>query len=110
MEYLSRLLKQLGQQPQFNYHLKCARLNLIQLGFADDLLLFCRGDAISIQMLFEQFQCFSKASGLIANLTKSSIYCGGVSTTVQDELVELLGFNKGLSYGQGALNSQRKLC
>ncbi|KAL3350402.1 hypothetical protein AABB24_023065 [Solanum stoloniferum] len=99
MEYLSRLLNQLGQQPQFNYHPNCARLNFVQLNFADDLLLFCERDVVSIQMLFEQFQCFSKASSLIANLTKSSIYCGGVSTTAQDEIVELLGFNEELSYG-----------
>lgn len=48
MEYLSRLLKKLGQDPQFNYHPKCAKLNLIQLGIANDLLLFCRGDIVAI--------------------------------------------------------------
>lgn len=83
MEYLSRLMKKLGENPNFNYHLKCAKLHLIQLWFVDDLLLFCRGDTMFIQYLFDKFQCFAKASGLIANLFKSLVYCGGVSTEIQ---------------------------
>lgn len=47
-------------------------------------------------MLFDKFQCFSKASGLIANLKKSSFYCGGVPNDIQDEIVEVLGFSKGV--------------
>lgn len=95
MEYLSRLLRRLGKNPDFNFHPKCSRLNLIHLGFADDLLLFCRGDVGSVQHLFTQFQCFSKASGLIANQAKSSVYCRGVSTVVQEEILKVLGFSKG---------------
>ncbi|XP_019237994.1 PREDICTED: uncharacterized protein LOC109218120 [Nicotiana attenuata] len=44
MDYLSRLLRTLKNQPDFNYHPRCEKLQIIQLGFADDLLLFCRGD------------------------------------------------------------------
>ncbi|XP_019248785.1 PREDICTED: uncharacterized protein LOC109228057 [Nicotiana attenuata] len=42
MEYLTRILKTLKRQPDFNYHPKCERLNIVQLSFADDLLLFSR--------------------------------------------------------------------
>lgn len=71
MEYLSR------DNPNFNFHPKCARLKLKQLGFADDLLLFCREDVGSGHCLFTQFQSFTKASGLTVNQAKSSIYFGG---------------------------------
>ncbi|XP_019257754.1 PREDICTED: uncharacterized protein LOC109235968 [Nicotiana attenuata] len=54
MEYLTRLLiKTLKRNPNFNYHPKCATMNIVQLSFADDLLLFCRGDTISVQLLYE---------------------------------------------------------
>ncbi|XP_070026553.1 secreted RxLR effector protein 78-like [Nicotiana sylvestris] len=40
MEYLTRSLKILNQNPDFNYHPKCAKMQILQLGFADDFLLF----------------------------------------------------------------------
>ncbi|XP_060195131.1 uncharacterized protein LOC132624355 [Lycium barbarum] len=95
MEYLSRLLKTLQQDPNFNYHPRCEKLNLVQFSFADDLLLFCRGDVLSVQMLFNCFKEFSEASGLKANLEKSSIYFGGVPMADQESILELTGFTRG---------------
>lgn len=95
MEYLSRSLKSLKDKPDFNFHPRCAKLNIIQLGFADDLLLFCRGDVLSAQMVFECFQKFSLASGLMANQGKSSIYFGGVPANVPQKITQLLGFPTG---------------
>lgn len=46
MEYLNRQLRTLRHNPDFNYHPKCSKLQIIQLGFADELLLFCRGNVI----------------------------------------------------------------
>nr|XP_016472665.1 PREDICTED: uncharacterized mitochondrial protein AtMg01250-like [Nicotiana tabacum] len=83
MEYLTRLLKTLKDNPNFNYHPWSAKLNLVQLRFADDLLLFCRCDVISAKLLYACFESFSKASGLVANQGKSSIYFGGVSSSTQ---------------------------
>ncbi|XP_075084891.1 uncharacterized protein LOC142168130 [Nicotiana tabacum] len=40
MKYLSRLLKPLKDNKKFKFHPKCTKVNLVQLGFADDLLLF----------------------------------------------------------------------
>lgn len=42
MEYLSRLLKQFGHNPQFKFHPKCGKIKVIHLGFVDDLLLFSK--------------------------------------------------------------------
>lgn len=73
------------------------KLCITHLGFADNLLLFCRGDLISIMLLFNCFTVFSKASGLIANADKSSLYFGGVTTSEQDSILQALielGFTK----------------
>lgn len=93
MEYLSRLLEQLETTKSIHFHPKCGRLKLIQLSFADDLLLFYRGEVSSVKHLFNQFQEFSKASGLIANLSKSSVYCGGVTNEIQEAILAVLGFS-----------------
>ncbi|XP_059294457.1 uncharacterized protein LOC132047424 [Lycium ferocissimum] len=85
MEYLNRVLKPLGTDPDFNHHPKCAKLNIVQLGFADDLLLFCRGDEISIFKVYDCFLKFSAASGLIANTRLS---CGkGITTSSKKALI-----------------------
>ncbi|XP_074271392.1 uncharacterized protein LOC141595329 [Silene latifolia] len=48
MEYLSRVLKVVGQQPDFHFHPLCGAIQLNHLLFADDLLLFSKGDELSI--------------------------------------------------------------
>ncbi|XP_021715257.1 uncharacterized protein LOC110683220, partial [Chenopodium quinoa] len=83
------------RDPNFNYHPKCEKLGITHIMFADDLLLFSRGDLISVQLLFEAFQKFSSASGLVANLDKSDVYFGGLTDSKQDTLQEALGMNKG---------------
>nr|XP_016449466.1 PREDICTED: uncharacterized protein LOC107774455 [Nicotiana tabacum] len=95
MDYLSRLLKRLKNKSELKYHPRCKKLQEVQLGFADDLLLFCRGDLSSVKCLFACFQQFSQASGLVANVSKSSLYFGGVNTTEQQQIIDLMGFSKG---------------
>lgn len=51
MEYLNRQLQTLKNQPDFNFHPKCGKLFITHLGFADDLLLFGRGDLTSVLIL-----------------------------------------------------------
>lgn len=77
MEYLSRLMKLLCRVPDFKFYPKCKRLSLVQLEFANDLLLFSRGDLTFVTYLFTCFTKFSQASVLSANTEKSSIYFRG---------------------------------
>ncbi|XP_015162897.1 uncharacterized protein [Solanum tuberosum] len=91
MEYLCRLMKQLKQDKLYKYHPRCGQLQIVQLGFTDDLLLFSRRDLASVQRLFSKLQQFSSASGLQANLQKPSIYFGGVKPEIQKQILELLG-------------------
>ncbi|XP_075074502.1 uncharacterized protein LOC142162093 [Nicotiana tabacum] len=110
MEYLTRLLKTLKYNPDFNCHPRCAKLNLVQLGFADDLLLFCMGDVISAKLLYACFDSFSKASGLIAKQGKSFIYFGGVAPNILQEILQTLGLQAGtlpFRYLRLSLSSKR---
>ncbi|XP_019259539.1 PREDICTED: uncharacterized protein LOC109237664 [Nicotiana attenuata] len=54
-----------------------------------------RGDVESVANLNRCFLDFSAASRFQANKEKSSIYFGGVTQGVQDQILHLLGFSKG---------------
>ncbi|XP_056686064.1 uncharacterized protein [Spinacia oleracea] len=54
MEYLTRHLKQLQTQPDFNFHPKCEKLAITHLMFADDLLMFSRADIQFVKMMFTE--------------------------------------------------------
>lgn len=73
MEYLSRILKGLHEKPDFDFHPRCEKLKIFNLCFADDLLMFARGDMIRIQLLMTKFREFSSATGLKANISKSKV-------------------------------------
>lgn len=45
---VSRLLQQLATHPDYNFHPKCVAQQLTYLVYADDLLLFARGDLPSM--------------------------------------------------------------
>ncbi|XP_019241491.1 PREDICTED: uncharacterized protein LOC109221464 [Nicotiana attenuata] len=53
MEYLSRSLAELGKEAKFQYHPRCKKLGITHMSFADDLLLFARGDLTSIVAMYQ---------------------------------------------------------
>lgn len=44
MEYLSRIMQYVNTLQHFKFHPRCASMSLNHLCFADDVLLFCKGD------------------------------------------------------------------
>ncbi|XP_074304759.1 uncharacterized protein LOC141639570 [Silene latifolia] len=95
MEYLSRILGMVAQQPDFRFHPLCGHTRLNHLLFADDLLLFCKGNDLSIMWLLRAFATFSDASGLCLNRDKSNIYFNGVATATVDAIFQVSGFQRG---------------
>lgn len=93
--YLSRQLGSLKQIPDFNFHSKCERLNITHLMYADDLLLFSRGDEVCTSLLLHAFHSFSRASGLEANMDKTNIYLGGVDDAYKAKIVDRFKVSKG---------------
>lgn len=75
MEYLSRNLNRLEVHKQFKYHPLRGKFKITHFSFVNDLLLFSRGDIVSVTLLHE------KPSPLLylqANLSKSVLYFIGV--------------------------------
>lgn len=95
MKYLTRILGVVCQREDFKYHSSCGPLKFTHLMFADDLILFCKGNLSSILTLLRGFATFSAASGLTMNSTKSEIYFNGVKEEVISEVEGESGFRRG---------------
>ncbi|XP_062114107.1 uncharacterized protein LOC133825137 [Humulus lupulus] len=87
MEYLTRILIKASKDNHFRFHPMCKSLNLINLCFVDDLIIFCKGSVSSVQVLSEAFAEFGKSSGLMINYSKSHIYFGGVSAEIKSRIM-----------------------
>ncbi|XP_057485879.1 uncharacterized protein LOC130772160 [Actinidia eriantha] len=95
LEYLSRHLGQLKENPDFNFHPRCGGLKLTHLAFADDLVLFSRGDPKSVSLLMESLKHFGDCSGLNISLSKSNIFAAGISSMDLDSIKDITGFPQG---------------
>ncbi|KAL2240785.1 UNVERIFIED_CONTAM: hypothetical protein Sindi_0719700 [Sesamum indicum] len=80
---------------QFTYHLKCESSKIFQLGFADDLLLFCRADFDSIRVFKEGLDWFAEVSGLWLNVQKTHLTISRLAQELKDQMLEILGFQEG---------------
>ncbi|XP_062075392.1 uncharacterized protein LOC133779447 [Humulus lupulus] len=95
MEYLTRVLHEASKDKKFRFHPLCKSLNIINLCFADDLLLVCKANANSIQIIQKSFKAFYDASGLFINNLKSRIYFGGISNSEKASLLNLSKLTEG---------------
>ncbi|XP_074301609.1 uncharacterized protein LOC141633011 [Silene latifolia] len=69
MEVLSKYLRKLCQQPHVSHHPKCHALNLTNLIFADDLMIFTRGYLPSVAAaVSDALHDFAQVSGLYLGL------------------------------------------
>ncbi|KAL0300440.1 UNVERIFIED_CONTAM: hypothetical protein Scaly_3046100 [Sesamum calycinum] len=74
MESLHLLIKsKVTRDTAFQYHWRCKELGIVNLCFADDLLLFCKADLHSVTVLHSILQEFKDLSGLQANAQKSQV-------------------------------------
>lgn len=92
MEYLHRVMKQMNDIPNFNFYSKCEKLQLINLSFMSDLLIFTRGDPISVQLSLQCFKEFSISTGLVVNPNKCRVYCGNAPLDDQQTIMKLSSF------------------
>lgn len=92
MEYLSRLLTYAGTQAGYQFHYRCKSLRLNHLVFADDLILFCKGDPTSVMLNLRALATFTKTSGLVANSGKSALYACNMEAGIKEEILEMSQF------------------
>ncbi|GJZ07586.1 RNA-directed DNA polymerase, eukaryota, reverse transcriptase zinc-binding domain protein [Tanacetum coccineum] len=77
MEMLALLLqRKIRNSDGFKYHHGCKELKIINLCFADDLMIFCHGDIKSPGVINDAIKEFSVVSGLHPNMNKSSLLIG----------------------------------
>ncbi|KAK4384511.1 Retrovirus-related Pol polyprotein from type-2 retrotransposable element R2DM [Sesamum angolense] len=96
MEVLHMILQQLIEQDgEFQYHCRCKDLNLFQLSFADDLLLFCKADVRSVCLFGRGLDTFATLSGLHTNPQKSQLIISKAASRLCDSLLATLGFQEG---------------
>ncbi|XP_074298083.1 uncharacterized protein LOC141628895 [Silene latifolia] len=75
----------------FGHHPLCKRINLTHLCFADDLIMFCKDERASIDLLLKAFNYFSEATGLVMNSGKSNFYANGVLDSLIREIEQATG-------------------
>ncbi|XP_048491587.1 uncharacterized protein LOC125492891 [Beta vulgaris subsp. vulgaris] len=95
MEYCSRILYKVGTLPSFQFHSRCKHMKLNHLIFADDLLLFSKGDYNSICMLMSALKMFAETSGLQMSLGKSEMYLTGMTEDEISRIQQVTGFRIG---------------
>ncbi|XP_062100714.1 uncharacterized protein LOC133806637 [Humulus lupulus] len=95
MEYLTRSLLQAAKGKGFKFHPLCKSLNLINLCFADDLLVVCKANSSSIQIIQHSLEEFSAASVLVINKSKSRVYFGGISDQDKAGLLNIFQLKEG---------------
>ncbi|XP_019232101.1 PREDICTED: uncharacterized protein LOC109212859 [Nicotiana attenuata] len=83
MEYLSRTLSIISRLPDFRFHPMYKEIKLTHLIFADDPMIFCKGNTSYVNRVMEALDHFSKVSGLIANMEKSNIFVAGVGDDIK---------------------------
>ncbi|KAG8383331.1 hypothetical protein BUALT_Bualt04G0001400 [Buddleja alternifolia] len=96
-EFLEHILSVYGEEriKAGGPYVPLPKIELINLCFADDLMMFCKGDMGSIGLLKATFEHFSAATGLQANLRKSQIICGGLGKEEKTQILRATGFVEG---------------
>ncbi|XP_074313934.1 uncharacterized protein LOC141649137 [Silene latifolia] len=95
MDYLSRFLSYSTETPDFHFHPLGKPMKLSHLMFADDLLLFSKGDAHSMMILLRTFSTFSKSSGLNMSKGKSNAFFNGVPKGLKNDILQVSGMVEG---------------
>lgn len=97
INYFSRPMKKLCKKEEFQFHYRCRQLRLTHLIFADDLMLFSKGDVQSVVLLVRTLKAFAQAFRLNAKPEKSAIQYGNVLEEVQQMITQITKINKGVS-------------
>ncbi|KAL2247313.1 UNVERIFIED_CONTAM: hypothetical protein Sindi_2583600 [Sesamum indicum] len=88
------ILQLIEQDMNFAFHWKCDDLRIFQLGFADDLLLFCRANTTSVRVFKSGLDRFADWSGLRLNVEKSHIIISRSAQIYERSYLRCWGFRK----------------
>ncbi|GKB85769.1 RNA-directed DNA polymerase, eukaryota, reverse transcriptase zinc-binding domain protein, partial [Tanacetum coccineum] len=92
----SHIIRRVRNSKAFTYHRDCAKMELINLCFADDLFLFAHGDDSSAKVIMESLDEFNIVSGLTPSLPKSTTYFCNVLNCTKLAILQIMPFEEGL--------------
>lgn len=95
MEYLTRLLKTEVRNGRIKFHHQCQNLEIVNLCFADDLILVCKAELETVTIIRDRLNEFAETTGLQANTAKSQIFCVGVSDETRERIKQTVGYEHG---------------
>lgn len=79
----------------YTFHPLCSIKQLTHLNFAEDLMIFSRGDKDSLQQTLSPLQLYHYLLGQKSNLSESEIFLAGYNDEQRAELVRLSSFRRG---------------
>ena len=95
MEILSRILAEKASHPDFKFHWRCEKTKIVNLCFADDLMIFYKGDVFTVQSIKTGLEEFESLSGLSPSPNKSHIFFSGCDKNMRDEILRVCNFSEG---------------
>ncbi|GJS28519.1 RNA-directed DNA polymerase, eukaryota, reverse transcriptase zinc-binding domain protein [Tanacetum coccineum] len=96
MEVFSLMLaRKVKECKKFKFHKGCKEMQLTHLSFADDLLVLCHGDEVTVNVIKDALLEFSHCSGLKPNMEKSVVFFGSVKEITKQKIIEILPFKVG---------------
>lgn len=94
MEYFTRIMGHVAKKKEFNYHTKCKGVKLTHLYFADDMILFSKGEYTSVMLMLRGLKSFSNVSGMTVNANKSNIFCANMNGREIEDTCEVTWYKK----------------
>ncbi|XP_028120126.1 uncharacterized protein LOC114317568 [Camellia sinensis] len=95
MEILARILTEKSKHHLFKFHWKCEKTKIVNLCFADDLMIFSKGDASTVQMIMHGLEEFKNLSGLTPSAAKSNLFFCGCDSSLREEILKIANFKEG---------------
>ncbi|VFQ88458.1 unnamed protein product [Cuscuta campestris] len=95
MEYLTRSFQAAVNKGRFGFHPMCASVKIVNLCFADDLIVVCKAETKAVNCIMKVLEEFKLATGLSINYNKSHIVFGGINEQIKEELLKITKMKMG---------------
>ncbi|GJS63454.1 hypothetical protein Tco_0678018 [Tanacetum coccineum] len=91
-----KLLAEVHDSDDFQYHHLCDQQRIINLCFADDLFLFSHGNPSLVAVLMEALEEFKQVSSLVPSIPKSMAFFCNVPNAVKASILNSMPFAEGV--------------